>query len=36
MNSKRMSAVNDDAPALAGAIVYHAGEAWVASQNRLI
>lgn len=26
MTSKRMSAVDDDAPALAGAIVYHAGE----------
>jgi len=26
MTSKRMSAVDDDAPALAGAMVYHAGE----------
>ncbi len=26
MSSKRMSSVDDDAPALAGAIVYHAGE----------
>ena len=26
MTAKRMSAVDDDAPALAGAIVYHAGE----------